>query len=69
MERLHDRVEQLLVGIGGVDRAFDLGVDALDDVERQEVFDDHDAVTVERGVDRVGVGCGGKPLDRRAHVQ
>jgi hypothetical protein len=71
VERLHDRVEERLLGISGIDGRFDLGVDALDDGEGQELLDDHHTVARERVVDRVGhirKGSGVATLDRRTHV-
>ena len=55
VKRLHDRVEQRFVGIGGRDGRLDLGVDPIDDIERQQPLDDHGAVAFDGGVDRVGI--------------
>ena len=64
VERLDHRVEQLFVGIGGGDRGLDLVVDLRDDVEREELLDDHGAVAVECAVDIIDVGVGVEALDR-----
>ena len=67
VKRLHDRVEQRLVGIGGGDGILDLGVDPVDDVEREQPLDDHGAVAFDRSVDRIGIAAGGEAFESGAH--
>ena len=67
VERLHDRVEQRLVGIGGGDRGLDLRIDPIDDVEREQAFDDHRAVPFDCRRDGVGIGCCGESFEGGAH--
>jgi hypothetical protein len=62
VELLHDRVEERLVGIRGVDGRVDLGVDAVDHIERQQPVDDRGAVAIERLADRVRRALEGEPL-------
>ena len=67
VERLHDRVEQRLVGIRGRHRGFDLGVDARDHLEREQPFDDRGAVAIDGGVDRIGFARRGEPFEGDTH--
>ena len=65
VERGEHRVEQLGLGIGGVDRGLDLVVHPRHDVGGDQILDDHCARGVERSVHRVGVGIACETLDRR----
>ena len=63
VERLHDRVEQRLAGIGCRDRRLDLFIDPVDDVETQETLDDHRAVAIDRRGDRIGLARSREALE------
>ena len=65
VERLHDRVEQFRVGIGGVEDCPDFVVDPGDDFGAEEPLEDHRPIPLDDGIDRVGIrGQSVNVLDR-----
>jgi hypothetical protein len=65
VERFHYRIEQLCVWIGGVECSPDFVVDPVDDLGVQEPLEDHGAISLDDGLDGVGVsGRGVNVLDR-----
>ena len=57
VERLHDRVEQFRVGIGGLEDCPDFVVDPGDDFGAEQSVEDHRSISLDDYLDRVGVRC------------